>query len=177
MKIENNIKKGRANSRREMIRIGIATDFGWFELKQKLIEALKAVGYELADIGAYELVAGEDYPDFIIPLHKPVSNGDDIQNRKTWKNGIETCAAINKIPDVCAAIIAESYTPGEAVIDDDLFVRCIGGQIKGYALSKKKVLTFLNADKPTKIPSNQLLAKVRVLGREFNISDSKTHFA
>ncbi len=177
MKIENNIKKGGVNGKREMMRIGIATEFGWFELKRKLIAALNAVGYELTDIGNYELVAGEDYPDFIIPLSKPVSNGDDIHNRKTSENGIEACAVINKVPGVCAAIIVEPYSPGEEVKDEDLYVRCLGGQIKGYALSRKKVMTFLNADKPTTLPSNQLLAKVRVLGREFNTSERKPHFA
>lgn len=38
-------------------------------------------------------------------------------------------------------------------------------------------MTFLNADRPTTIPSNQLLAKVRMLRREFNISESKIHLA
>ena len=177
MKSGKNIKKESASGRKEMIRIGIATDFGWFELKMKLIAALNAVGYELADIDDYELVAGENYPDFIIPLAKPVSDGNDKQNRKTWENGIEACAVINKVPGVCAAIIAEPYTPGEEVKDEDLYVRCLGGQIKGYALSRKKVMTFLNADRPTMIPSNQLLAKVKVLGREFIISERKTHLA
>src|SRR5665811_1585865 len=106
MKSGKNIKKESASGRKEMIRIGIATDFGWFELKMKLIAALNAVGYELADIDDYELVAGENYPDFIVPLAKPVSDGNDKQNRKTWKNGIEACAIINKVPGVCAAIIA-----------------------------------------------------------------------
>jgi len=177
MKSGKNKKKESASERREMMRIGIATEFGWFELKRKLITALNAVGYELADIGDYELVAGENYPDFIVPLPKPVSEGNDKPNRKTWKNGIEACAVINKVPGVCAAIIAESYTLGKEVQNEDLYVRCIGGQIKGYALSRKKVMTFLNADKPTIVPSNQLLAKVKLLGREFNISESKTHFA
>lgn len=161
---------------REMMRIGIATEFGWFELKRKLIAALNAIGYELADIGDYELVAGENYPDFIIPLPKRLTDENDKQNRKKWVNGIEACAVINKIPDVCAAIITESYTPGEVVIDDDLFVRCLGGQVKGYALSKK-MMTFLNADSPTSIPSNQRLAKVRVLGNNHKMTERKRRFA
>ena len=177
MKSGKNKKKESASSRREMMRIGIATDFGWFELNRKLIAALKVVGYELADIGDYELVAGENYPDFIVPLTKPVSDGNDKQNRNTYVNGIEACAVINKIPGVCAAIIAEPFTPGEEVKDEDLYVRCLGGQIKGYSLSRKKVMTFLSADYSTTIPSNQLLAKVRVLGGEFNRSERKTYIA
>lgn len=58
------LKKLSADGTRKMMRIGISTDFSWFELKQKLIQALNAVDYELVDIGSYELVAGENYPDF-----------------------------------------------------------------------------------------------------------------
>lgn len=160
-----------------MIRIGIATDFGWFELKRKLIEALNAVGYELADIGAYELVAGENYPDFVVPLAKAVSDGNAKPKRAHWVNGSEACAEVNKIPGVCAAVIAEPSGTLVEAEDDDLYIRCIGGQIKGYALSRKKVMTFLNADCPTSRSSNQRLAKVRVLGRDYYMSKRERHLA
>jgi ribose 5-phosphate isomerase B len=51
-----------------MMRIGIVADHGGFELKVQLTAALKAAGYELADFGAHELVAGDDYPDFVVPM-------------------------------------------------------------------------------------------------------------
>ena len=172
-----NIKELHADGKRLMIRIGISTDFGWFELKRKLIEALNAVGYELADIGDYELVAGENYPDFVVPLAKTVSEGKVKPNRQNLVPGIEACAEVNKIPGVCAAVITEPSAPSEGVGDEDLYVRCLGGQIKGYALSRKKVMAFLNADRPTSIPSNQRLAKVNVLGRDYNILERERHMA
>ena len=98
MKTLKNIKKLHAEGKRVMMRIGIATDFGWFELKLKLIAALKAVGYELADIGDYELIAGENYPDFVVPLAKAISDGNNKQKPTIWSNGIEACAEVNKIP-------------------------------------------------------------------------------
>lgn len=177
MEAHTNIKDLSADGKRVMMRIGIATDFGWFELKRKLIEALNTVGYELSDIGAYELVASENYPDFVVPLAKAVSDGSDKKNRTDWVNGIEACAEVNKIPGVCAALIAEPSGSCVELEDEDLYVRCIGGQIKGYALSRKKVMTFLNADCPTSIPSNQRLAKVRVLGGDYNISEREKHMA
>ena len=169
MEAVNNIKNLGADGKRVMMRIGIATDFGWFELKRKLIEALNTVGYELSDIGDYELVSGENYPDFIVPLANAVSYGDDNQNQTDWVNGIEACAEVNKISGVCAALIAEPLNSRPQVEDEDLYVRCLGGQIKGYALSRKKVMTFLNSDSPTSIPSNQCLAKVRLMGTNANV--------
>lgn len=160
-----------------MMRIGIATDFGWFELKRKLIEALYVLGYELDDIGDYELIAGENYPDFVVPLAKAVSDVNGIQNQKRCTNGIEACTAVNKISGVCAALIEEPSSLCQEIEDEDLYVRCLGGQVKGYGLSKKKVMTFLNADCPTSIPSNQRLAKVRVLERDNHLSEMKRQMA
>ena len=45
--------------------IGIAADHGGFELKEYLISALNAAGYEVVDFGAYELVKDDDFPDFV----------------------------------------------------------------------------------------------------------------
>ena len=57
------------------MRIGIAADHGGFELKAQLTAALKAAGYEVTDFGAHELVTGDDYPDFVIPLARAVAKG------------------------------------------------------------------------------------------------------
>ena len=172
-----NIKNSFADGKKVMMRIGIATDLGWFELKLKLIAALNAVGYELADIGDYELIAGENYPDFVVPLAKEVSDGNDQQSYADWVNGIETCAEVNKIPGVCASLIAESSDPCPEVKNEDLYVRCLGGQVKGYALSRKKVMNFLNADCPTSLPSKQRLAKVRLLGTNKKMAERKKYLA
>jgi ribose 5-phosphate isomerase B len=172
-----NMKNSFADGKKVMMRIGIATDFGWFELKRKLIEALNTVGYELAGIGDYELVAGENYPDFVVPLAKAVSDRNENQNRTDWANGIEACAEVNKISGVCAALIAESFDSYPEVENEDLYVRCLGGQVKGYAISGKKVMTFLNSDSPAILPSNQCLAKVRVLGTHKKMAERKKYLA
>lgn len=172
-----NIKKLHAEGKRVMTRIGIATDFGWFELKRKLIETLNAVGYELTDIGDYELVAGENYPDFIVPLSGVDSKNRNPKNQSKHKNGVMACEAANKIPGVCAALINEPFANGQEEKDNDVYVRCLGGQIKGYALSKKKVMTFLNAESSAIKQTNQRLAKVRMLGRERKMTEMERHFA
>jgi len=40
--------------------IGIAADHGGLELKAQLTAAQKAVGYEVTDFGAHELVTGDE---------------------------------------------------------------------------------------------------------------------
>ncbi|MBW6536924.1 MAG: RpiB/LacA/LacB family sugar-phosphate isomerase [Mariniphaga sp.] len=157
-------KKKTGSKTRELMRIGIATDFGWFELKAKLTSALKAAGYEIADIGAYELVAGDTYPDFVVPLAKTVSEGEGIQNPAV-RNSVKACAAANKIPGVRASLISDSLAYPK-VKDNNLYVMCLGGQIKGYALSTNKVMTFPNAYSSANQPINQNLARVKVLNRD-----------
>jgi hypothetical protein len=54
--------------------VGLGADQGGFVLKAELSEPLRASGYEIEDYGAYELDSADDYPDFIIPLARPVAD-------------------------------------------------------------------------------------------------------
>jgi hypothetical protein len=92
----------------------------------------------------------------------------------TRESGVEACAAANKIPGVFAVLITEHYTPYKVEEDEDLYVRCLGGQVTGYALSDKKVMNFLNAGYSAGIPSNHRLAKVQgVEKRKQNTNSGK----
>ena len=55
--------------------VGIAADHGGFALKAQLVAALKAAGHEVTDFGAHELVMGDDYPDYVIPLAEALAKG------------------------------------------------------------------------------------------------------
>jgi ribose 5-phosphate isomerase B len=50
------------------MRVGIATDYGGFGLKEELVARLRAAGHELVDFGAHHLNPDDDYPDFVVPL-------------------------------------------------------------------------------------------------------------
>ena len=71
-----------------MMRIGIAADHGGFESKVQLTAALKAAGYEVADFGAHELVGGDDYPDFVVPMARAVARGE-------VSRGLAICSSIS----------------------------------------------------------------------------------
>ncbi|MBN1821923.1 MAG: RpiB/LacA/LacB family sugar-phosphate isomerase, partial [Prolixibacteraceae bacterium] len=80
----------------------------------------------------------------------------------------DICATVNKIPGVFAALIKNTPAFFQEIESNDMAVKCLGGQIKGYALSSNKVLTFPNAVINTDIEFNQCLAKVNVLAKEIN---------
>jgi ribose 5-phosphate isomerase B len=128
-----------------MMRIGIAADHGGFDLKVYLTTALKAAGYEVADFGAHELVTGDDYPDFVVPLAKAVARGEVTRGLAICGSGVGACVAANKVPGVRAALITDSFSAHQGVEDDDMNVMCLGGRVTGHALSWDLVQTFLSA--------------------------------
>ncbi len=127
------------------MRIGVAADHGGFELKLKLVEVLKATGYEVVDFGAKNMVPGDDYPDVVIPLARAVANKEVTRGLAICGSGVGACVAANKIPDVRAALITDPFSAHQGVEDDDMNIMCLGGRVTGFSLSWDLVQNFLNA--------------------------------
>jgi ribose 5-phosphate isomerase B len=127
------------------MRVGIASDHGGFELKEYLSAALKGAGYEVVDFGAKELVADDDYPDFVIPMARAVASGEVTRGLAICDSGVGACIAANKVPGVRAALIADSFSAHQGVEDDNMNVMCLGGQVTGHALAQDLVQAFLGA--------------------------------
>ena len=149
-----------------MMRIGIAADHGGFELKVRLTAALKAAGYEVTDFGAHDLVTGDDYPDFVVPLARAVARGEVTRGLAICGSGVGACVAANKVPGGRAALITDSFSAHQGVEDDDMNVMCLGGRVTGYALSWDLVRTFLNAHFKGAERFRRRLAKVEALEKE-----------
>jgi ribose 5-phosphate isomerase B len=128
-----------------MMRIGIAADHGGFELKVYLTTALKAAGHEVVDFGAHELVEGDDYPDFVVPMAREVARGEVTRGLAICGSGVGAGVAANKVPGARAALITDPFSAHQGVEDDDMNVMCLGGRVTGQALAWDLVQTFLNA--------------------------------
>lgn len=150
----------------EMMRIGIAADHGGFELKVQLAAALKAAGYEVVDFGAHELVPGDDYPDFVVPLARALASGEVTRGLAICGSGVGACVAANKVPGVRAGLITDPFSAHQGVEDDDMNIMCLGGRVTGYALSWDLVQTFLNAHFKGAERFRRRLAKVATLEKE-----------
>ena len=145
------------------MRIGIAADHGGFELKGKLTAALKAAGYEIVDFGAYELVDGDDYPDFVVPLARAIAGGTVERGVAICGSGVGACVAANKVSGVRACLIHETFSAHQGVEDDDMNMICLGGRVVGFALAWELVETFLQAKFKVTERFKRRLAKVAVL--------------
>jgi ribose 5-phosphate isomerase B len=148
------------------MRIGIAADHGGFELKVQLIADLKTAGYEVEDFGAHELVKGDDYPDFVVPLARAVAKGEITRGLAICGSVVGACVAANKVPGVRAALITDSFSAHQGVEDDDMNVMCLGGRVTGYALSWDLVQMFLNANFKGDKRFKRRLEKVAALEKE-----------
>jgi ribose 5-phosphate isomerase B len=146
--------------------VGIAADHGGFELKVHLIGALKAAGWEVADFGARELVVGDDYPDFVVPLARAVVRGEVFRGLAVCGSGVGASVAASKVPGARAALITDPFSAHQGVEDDDMNVMCLGGRVIGPALAWDLVQTFLNARFQGAERFKRRLAKVAVLEKE-----------
>ena len=143
-----------------MFRIGVAADHGGFELKMELTSSLKAAGYEVVDFGAHELISGDDYPDFVVPMARAVASGEVSRGLAVCGSGVGACIAANKVSGVRAALITDSFSAHQGVEDDDMNVMCLGGRVTGPALAWDLVQTFLNARFKKEERFKRRLAKV-----------------
>ena len=127
-----------------MMSVGIAADHGGFELKERLADDLRRANYEVLDYGAYELVPGDDYPDFVVPLAQAVAEGEVIRGIAICGSGVGASVAANKVPGVRACLIHDVYSAHQGVEDDNMNVICLGGRVVGYELAWDLIQAFLS---------------------------------
>lgn len=127
------------------MKVGIASDHGGFELKNIIADFLAKKGFEVVDFGAAILDLQDDYPDFIIPLAKAVAAKEVERGIGICGSGVGASVAANKIHNVRAALINDSFSAHQGVEDDNMNMICLGGRVTGFAAAQEYVLAFLNA--------------------------------
>jgi ribose 5-phosphate isomerase B len=127
------------------MRIGFATDHGDYVLKDPTLKALHDSGHEVRDFGAYQLDAGDDYPDFVIPLARAVAEAEVERGIAICGSGVGASFTANKIRGVHSALIHESFSAHQGVEDDDMNLLCLGGRTLGLALAHEIIQIYLAA--------------------------------
>lgn len=125
--------------------VGLAADHGGFDLKENIKAYLMEQGYTVKDFGAHELNNDDDYPDFVIPLAKAISDQEIERGVAICGSGVGASIAANKIHNVRAALIHENFSAHQGVEDDNMNMLCMGGRVTGYASARELVDTFLKS--------------------------------
>ena len=85
-------------------RIYVGADHAGFQLKQKLVEELRRLGYEPVDVGPTSVDPADDFPDYGRPVAKAVSKGDVQRGVLTCGTGLGMAYVANRYPRVRAAV-------------------------------------------------------------------------
>ena len=147
--------------------IGLAADHGGFQLKEEIKEFLTAQGFVVRDYGALDYDAKDDYPDLILPLARAVSDGEVSKGIGVCGSGVGAAIAANKIKNVRAALITESYSARQGVEHDDMNLICLGGRVIGIELAKELVNAFIAADYSGEERHQRRLNKVTILEKNW----------
>ena len=86
------------------MKIYIATDHAGFELKNRLKEFLQSNNYDVEDYGALVFDSLDDYPDFILPAAKKVSENKNSKGIILGGSGQGEAMAANRIKGVRAIV-------------------------------------------------------------------------
>ena len=143
--------------------IGIATDHGGIELKRLLQTYLEEQGHTVRDFGAYEYDAADDFPDFVVPLARAVGAGEVDRGVACCGSGVGASIAANKIKNVRACLINETYSAAQGVEHDDMNMICLGGRVIGIALAKTLLDAFLGAEYQAEERQVRRMGKVAAL--------------
>ncbi len=128
------------------MRIGIATDHGGFDLKEKLATRLREAGHEVSDFGAHQLTPDDDYPDFVVPLAQAVAAGTMDRGVAVCGSGVGAAVCANKIKGIRAGLIEDHFSARQGVEDDHMNVLCLGGRTLGLESAWDLVQAFLAAE-------------------------------
>jgi ribose 5-phosphate isomerase B len=146
--------------------IGIAADHGGFELKMDLTQRLRSAGYEVADYGAKELINGDDYPDYVIPLAKALAKGEVERGIAVCGSGVGACIAANKVPGIRASLINDAFSAHQGVEDDNMNLMCLGGRVVGHELAWELIRLFLSVSFSGASRHKRRLEKIAVVEKE-----------
>jgi len=86
------------------MKIYLATDHAGFELKEYIKEILVTDGYDVEDLGAYELNPKDDYPDFIQEAAQAVAQNPGTYGIIFGGSGQGEAMVANRYADVRATV-------------------------------------------------------------------------
>jgi ribose 5-phosphate isomerase B len=127
------------------MKVAVGCDHGGFPLKEVVVEAAKALGHEVIDVGTFSVEA-VDFPDFVKKVGEKVQSGETERGILICGSGIGASIAANKMKGIYASICHDTYSAAQGVEHDAMNVLCLGGRVIGPELVKVIVPAFLNAE-------------------------------
>lgn len=126
------------------MQVAVAADHAGFELKQRVLEWLKANGYAALDLGT-DSTQPVDYPDFAEKLARAVLEGRAERGVLICGSGVGASVAANKFPGIRSGLCHDSYSAHQGVEHDKMNILSLGARVIGPELALELVRAFLAA--------------------------------
>lgn len=125
--------------------IAIAVDHGGFSLKAAAMDAARAEGWKVLDLGT-DSTASVDYPDFAEKLVAALADGRASRGVLICGTGIGISIAANRHKGIRAALCYDDDTATLARQHNDANVLCMGGRKTDEATARSMVRIFLTTE-------------------------------
>jgi ribose 5-phosphate isomerase B len=124
--------------------IAVAADHGGYELKTVLLPELKALGFDVLDLGTSG-TDSVDYPNFANALAAALAEGRAQRGMLICGTGIGMSIAANRHRHIRCALAHDATTARLARQHNDANVLALGGRIIGPEVAKDCIKAFFTA--------------------------------
>lgn len=125
--------------------IAIGCDEAAFELKQVILETLRADGHEVDDFGTFDNKPVL-YPDIAFAAAQSVADGRNERGVLLCGTGIGMAISANKVPGIRAAQTHDTYSAERAKKSNDAQIITIGARVIGPELAKSIVRAWMASE-------------------------------
>lgn len=124
--------------------IYISSDHAGFKLKNKLVNYFKRVNLDINDLGPFEYIKNDDYPDYVKPLVDKVLESSENRGILICKNGVGVNVAANRNKSIRAALSWNERHAKSSRTDDDSNILCLPADFICFKKAKNIINTWLN---------------------------------
>lgn len=143
--------------------VAIGSDHAGYALKGALAEELRAMDYDVLDMGAHS-EDSVDYPDFGRAVAAAIADGRAARGVVVCGSGVGISIAANRNPAVRCVLAADGLTARLAREHNDANVLALGSRLVGIETARDALRQFLD----TPFAGGRHAARVAKLGQEIS---------
>ena len=126
-------------------RIIIGCDHGGLNLKNKVVEHLKEIGYEVEDVGTYTSDS-VDYPIYAKKVALAVADGKYEKGIIICGTGIGVSIVANKVKGIRASLCGDTFSAKATRQHNNSNILCMGERVIGAGLALDIVDIWLTTE-------------------------------
>lgn len=142
----------------------IASDHAGYQLKKFLIEKIgSALKTELEDVGPFDYVEDDDFPDFAIPLTKKVLKNKNNRGILICGSGHGMCITANKFKGARAILAGSTESADMGRNEEDANILCLSSRLTSEDHALAIVKHFLETKFDDQEKRTRRLDKIKAL--------------